>query len=130
MNNFTMEDFRERFTLCCQSTFPCFRDRANSTSPNTKKRNIVVLTNDCTQPPSRELPPTPVEKPGYVYIALYDYTARTEHDLTFNAGDKLEPLTKEEDWWYARGITGVSANKKGYIPANYVALVESLDAEP
>uniref|UniRef100_A0A673KHS6 non-specific protein-tyrosine kinase n=1 Tax=Sinocyclocheilus rhinocerous TaxID=307959 RepID=A0A673KHS6_9TELE len=77
-----------------------------------------------------ELPPTPVEKPGYVHIALYDYTARTEHDLSFNAGDKLEPLRKEEDWWYARGITGISANKEGYIPANYVAPVESLDAEP
>uniref|UniRef100_A0A8C1VTB1 Tyrosine-protein kinase n=1 Tax=Cyprinus carpio TaxID=7962 RepID=A0A8C1VTB1_CYPCA len=76
------------------------------------------------------LPPTPGEKPGYVYVALYDYTARTEHDLSFNAGDKLEPLRKEEDWWYARGITGISANKEGYIPANYVAPIESLDAEP
>lgn len=71
-----------------------------------------------------------MEKPGCVYIALYDYTARTENDLSFNAGDKLEPLRKEEDWWYARGITGISANKEGYIPANYVAPEESLDAEP
>ncbi len=125
-----MGDFRERFILCCQSTFPCFRDPANSTPPNIEKRNIVVLTNEFTKQSSRELPPTPPEKPGYVYIALYDYTARTEHDLSFNAGDKLEPLRKEEDWWYARGITGISANKEGYIPANYVAPVESLDAEP
>uniref|UniRef100_A0A8C1KT03 Tyrosine-protein kinase n=1 Tax=Cyprinus carpio TaxID=7962 RepID=A0A8C1KT03_CYPCA len=109
-----MEGFRERFILCCQSTFPCFGDPAN----------------EFTKPPNRELPPTPVEKPGCVYIALYDYTARTENDLSFNAGDKLEPLRKEEDWWYARGITGISANKEGYIPANYVAPEESLDAEP
>ncbi|KTG05571.1 hypothetical protein cypCar_00049752, partial [Cyprinus carpio] len=108
-----MEGFRERFILCCQSTFPCFGDPAN----------------EFTKPPNRELPPTPVEKPGCVYIALYDYTARTENDLSFNAGDKLEPLRKEEDWWYARGITGISANKEGYIPANYVAPEESLDAE-
>uniref|UniRef100_A0A672QEY9 Tyrosine-protein kinase n=1 Tax=Sinocyclocheilus grahami TaxID=75366 RepID=A0A672QEY9_SINGR len=102
---------------------------ANSTSSSTEKRH-QVQTNEFTKPPNRVLPPTPVEEPGYVYIALYDYTARTEHDLSFNAGDKLEPLRKEEDWWYARGMTGISANKEGYIPANYVAPVESLDAEP
>ncbi|XP_052443187.1 tyrosine-protein kinase SRK2 [Carassius gibelio] len=114
-----MADLRERFILCCQSTFPCFRDPANSASPNTREG----ITNPFTSP-------TPVEKPSYVYIALYDYTGRTDNDLSFNAGDKLEPLRREEDWWYARGITGISANKEGYIPANYVAAVESLDAEP
>lgn len=66
-----------------------------------------------------------------VYVALYDYTARTEGDLSFNAGDKLQPLTKgDTNWWFARGITGISANRDGYIPANHVAPVESLDAEP
>ncbi|XP_043074862.1 tyrosine-protein kinase SRK2 [Puntigrus tetrazona] len=125
-----MEDFRERFMLCCQTTFPCFRDPANSTPSSTVKGNNWGVTEDFTKPPIRVLPPTPVEKHGYVYVALYDYTARTDHDLSFHAGDKLEPLKKEEDWWYARGITGISVNKEGWIPANYVALVESLDAEP
>uniref|UniRef100_A0A673KCN6 Tyrosine-protein kinase n=1 Tax=Sinocyclocheilus rhinocerous TaxID=307959 RepID=A0A673KCN6_9TELE len=127
----SMEDFRERFIMCCQSTFPCFRDPANNTSSGTEKRDIKVIVNEgAAKRANMTLPPTPVEKPGYVYVALYDYTARTEHDLSFNAGDKLEPLRKEEDWWYARGITGISANKEGYIPANYVAPIESLDAEP
>lgn len=126
-----MGDFRERFILCCQNTFPCFRDPANNTSSGTEKRDIKVIVNeDALKRANMALPPTPGEKPGYVYVALYDYTARTENDLSFNAGDKLEPLRKEEDWWYARGITGISANKEGYIPANYVAPIESLDAEP
>ncbi|XP_026089742.1 tyrosine-protein kinase SRK2-like [Carassius auratus] len=126
-----MEDFRQRFMLCCQSTFPCFRDPANNTSSGTEKRDIKVIVNeDAAKRANMALPPTPGEKPGYVYVALYDYTARTEDDLSFNAGDKLEPLRKEEDWWYSRGITGISANKEGYIPANYVAAIESLDAEP
>uniref|UniRef100_A0A8C1Z5X2 Tyrosine-protein kinase n=1 Tax=Cyprinus carpio TaxID=7962 RepID=A0A8C1Z5X2_CYPCA len=104
---------------------------ANNTSSGTEKRDIKVIVNeDALKRANMALPPTPGEKPGYVYVALYDYTARTEHDLSFNAGDKLEPLRKEEDWWYARGITGISANKEGYIPANYVAPIESLDAEP
>uniref|UniRef100_A0AAY5ESH9 non-specific protein-tyrosine kinase n=2 Tax=Electrophorus electricus TaxID=8005 RepID=A0AAY5ESH9_ELEEL len=68
---------------------------------------------------------------GNVYIALYDYRARTAEDLSFNAGDTLEALdTSSGDWWRARALTGLSASKQGYIPANYVALVESLDAEP
>lgn len=65
-----------------------------------------------------------------VYVALYDYTARTVDDLTFKAGDKLEALDKSQgDWWYAKALTGTSANKTGYIPANYVAAVETLDTE-
>lgn len=130
MNNFTMEDLRERVLLCCQNTFSCFRDPATDTSPATEKRHIEVIKNDFVKAPNRELPPKPVEKPGYVYVALYDYTARTDDDLSFNAGDKLEPLDKSDDWWFARGISGISANKEGYIPANYVAPLESLDAEP
>lgn len=65
------------------------------------------------------------------YIAQYDYSARTEEDLSFNAGDTLEALDKSAgEWWFARALTGVSAGKQGYIPANYVAPVESIDAQP
>lgn len=81
--------------------------------------------------PKRKLPPLPVERPGVYYIALYDYSARTEEDLSFNAGDTLEALDKSTgEWWFAKAISGVSASKQGYIPANYVAPVESIDAEP
>ncbi|XP_077076364.1 tyrosine-protein kinase FRK [Siphateles boraxobius] len=125
-----MADFRERVLLCCQSFFSCFRDPADDTSHAAEKPRIEVIKNEFAKAPSWQLPPTPVEKPGYVYVALYDYTARTDDDLSFNAGDKLKPLTKGGDWWTARGITGISANKEGYIPANYVVPVESLDAEP
>ncbi|KAM9355322.1 tyrosine-protein kinase FRK-like [Pholidichthys leucotaenia] len=65
------------------------------------------------------------------YVALYDYTARTVQDLSFNTGDIFEALDKSPgDWWYARALTGISASREGYIPANYVAPVESIHAEP
>ncbi|XP_056620249.1 tyrosine-protein kinase SRK2 [Triplophysa dalaica] len=121
-----MVDIGERIMLCCQHTFSCFRDTGTNTSPTTKKRDIVVITNVHTEPPPRVLSP----KPSSVYIALYDYAARTGEDLSFHKGDKLKPLIKKDDWWYAIGITGISANKQGYIPSNYVAPVESIDAEP
>lgn len=76
-------------------------------------------------------PPPPMDNARGYYVALYDYSARTKEDLSFKAGDKLEALDKSAgEWWYARALTGVSARKQGYIPANYVAPVESIDAEP
>ncbi|KAM8831634.1 tyrosine-protein kinase FRK-like [Spinachia spinachia] len=68
--------------------------------------------------------------PGVYYIAQYDYWARTQADLSFHAGDTLEAIDKSHgDWWFAKALTGVSAPQQGYIPANYVAPVESIDAE-
>ncbi|KAM9840180.1 tyrosine-protein kinase FRK [Aulostomus maculatus] len=70
-------------------------------------------------------------KAGNRYVALYDYSARTEEDLSFGAGDTVEVLDQTAgDWWFARALSGISTSKQGYIPANYVAPVESVDAEP
>ncbi|XP_030626704.1 tyrosine-protein kinase SRK2 [Chanos chanos] len=125
-----MDALRERVQEWCKNACPCFKEKASNTATNDLKKDIVII-NQHTDISARSLPPLPTETPLYVYIALYDYTARTEEDLTFRAGDKLEALNKTGDeWWYARALTGISANKKGYIPANYVALEESVDAEP
>lgn len=64
---------------------------------------------------------------GMMYVALYDYDARTEDDLSFR---KSEHLQVEEvphlDWWLAKShVTG----QKGYIPASYVAKLQSIEAE-
>lgn len=89
------------------------------------------VTSEPDSPPQRALPPAPLEKSGAYYVAQYDYSARTEEDLSFHAGDTLQALDKSTgDWWFARALTGVSTSKQGYIPANYVAPVESIDAEP
>uniref|UniRef100_A0A3Q3ANS0 Tyrosine-protein kinase n=1 Tax=Kryptolebias marmoratus TaxID=37003 RepID=A0A3Q3ANS0_KRYMA len=80
-------------------------------------------------PISRPLPFPPLLRQKYV--ALFDYSARTEEDLSFNTGDTLEILDKSPgEWWIAKALSGVSVSKQGYIPANYVAPVESIDAEP
>ncbi|KAK2106276.1 hypothetical protein P7K49_015790 [Saguinus oedipus] len=54
-----------------------------------------------------------------LFIALYDYEARTEDDLTFTKGEKFHILNNTEgDWWEARSL---SSGQTGYIPSNYVA---------
>ncbi|KAK0132831.1 Proto-oncogene tyrosine-protein kinase Yrk [Merluccius polli] len=62
-----------------------------------------------------------------LFIALYDYDARTEDDLTFKKGEKFHIINNTEgDWWEARSLdTGHS----GYIPSNYVAPIDSIQAE-
>ncbi|XP_063810760.1 tyrosine-protein kinase Fgr isoform X2 [Pseudophryne corroboree] len=64
---------------------------------------------------------------GTTFIALYDYEARTEDDLSFVKGDKLHIINNfEGDWWEARSLR---SGATGYVPSNYVAPVNSIQAE-
>jgi fyn-related kinase len=63
-----------------------------------------------------------------LFVALYDYDARTDEDLSFKKGEILEIVNDTQgDWWYARSKT---TKLEGYIPSNYVAKVKSLESEP
>lgn len=111
---------------CCLAACPCFREKPTET----QDRGAVVIGNRHTKVVDRALPPTPSGPSRRVYTALWDYTARTAEDLSFRAGDQLEVLDQTSpDWWIARALSGISARSQGYIPANYVAPLESLHAE-
>ncbi|XP_022191223.1 tyrosine-protein kinase Src42A isoform X4 [Nilaparvata lugens] len=63
-----------------------------------------------------------------VFVALYDYDARTDEDLSFRKGEHLEILNDTQgDWWLARSK---ATKQEGYIPSNYVAKLKSIEAEP
>ncbi|XP_051729806.1 tyrosine-protein kinase Fgr isoform X4 [Ctenopharyngodon idella] len=80
------------------------------------------------------LMPAPSSRPAAItgggvtlFIALYDYDARTEDDLSFQKGEKFHIINNTEgDWWEARSL---DTGKSGYIPSNYVAPVDSIQAE-
>ncbi|CAL8311829.1 unnamed protein product [Boreogadus saida] len=62
-----------------------------------------------------------------LFVALYDYSSRTEDDLSFKKGEKFQITNSTEgDWWEARSL---STGNSGYIPSNYVAPVNSIQAE-
>lgn len=64
---------------------------------------------------------------GPKFIARFKYMARTAEDLSFEKGERLVVIGPlEGDWWMARSM--VTGNE-GYIPRNYVAPVESYEAE-
>lgn len=79
-------------------------------------------------PPKQQPPPA---QDVAVVVALYDYEAHTEEDLSFKAGDELEVqpdvINSGDRWWLAKSKR---TNLRGYIPCNYVAEISSLEAEP
>ncbi|MFH4976191.1 hypothetical protein AB6A40_002900 [Gnathostoma spinigerum] len=63
-----------------------------------------------------------------LFVALFDYDARTDEDLSFKKDELLYILNDMQgDWWYAKSKT---TNLQGYIPSNYVAPERSIDAQP
>lgn len=73
-------------------------------------------------------PPPPIQPQGaLMFVGLYQYDARTSEDLSFHKGEKLQIINNSDgDWWLARSmLTG----QEGYIPSNYVAPVESVQAK-
>lgn len=64
---------------------------------------------------------------GPIFIALFDYDQRTNEDLSFKKGERLEILNNTDgDWWQARSL---DTFKEGYIPSNYVAESKTIQAE-
>lgn len=63
------------------------------------------------------------------YIALYDYEPRTSQDLELRKGDVIYvERQKSNGWWLCR--SGANRSKAGFVPSNYIALVDSLAANP
>ena len=62
----------------------------------------------------------------FPYVALFDYDARTNDDLTIRKSDFLEIIyRKNAAWWKAKNENG----QEGWIPSNYVAKRDSLESE-
>jgi len=62
-------------------------------------------------------PKVPTPQPVYV-LALYDFEAQAEGDLSFSAGDHIEIVKRSDnpqDWW-----TGRLNGAEGVFPGNYV----------
>lgn len=55
--------------------------------------------------------------------ALYDYTARSDKELTFKRGDTLKVIEKSADghWW-----DGLCGSNRGFIPVAYVEITDLL----
>nr|XP_049695634.1 intersectin-2-like isoform X1 [Helicoverpa armigera]XP_049695635.1 intersectin-2-like isoform X2 [Helicoverpa armigera] len=57
----------------------------------------------------------PVVEGGDFYIAAYPYLSAEPGDLTFEAGERIEVVRRDGDWW-----TGRIGIRTGIFPSNYV----------
>ena len=60
-------------------------------------------------------------------VALYNFTGRSDNELSFNKGDTLLvseiATTDPEKWWYGMNSDG---SRRGYIPVTYVEIQKGL----
>ncbi|OXA60749.1 tyrosine-protein kinase Src42A [Folsomia candida] len=106
-------------------------------TPNSHLHNVHHISrNPNSLPPvpdndnNSQIPTNNASNPANArfFVALYDYDARTDEDLSFRKGEHLEILNDTQgDWWFARSK---STRQEGYIPSNYVAKLKSIEAEP
>lgn len=67
-------------------------------------------------PPALKPKPKPPVPAVHYVVALYDFEAQADGDLSFNTGDRIELVEKTEnteDWWTGRlnGVQGVFPGK-------------------
>lgn len=143
-----MGNFCQKHCPCLEPYLPCLFRRigeqedkggyiftnldAVKSDPQAGQKDLESKTEE------KPLPPLPGQNLAGIcnFVALFDYDARTEDDLSLRAGDKLEVLSvSHEGWWYAKLLLpegSVCPGRKltGYIPANYIAADQSIEAEP
>ncbi|CBQ71967.1 related to RVS167-BAR adaptor protein [Sporisorium reilianum SRZ2] len=86
-------------------------------SPTTTAASAGVAGKRAPPPPPTKPKPGAVAAKTYV-VALYDYAATADGDLSFKAGDRIEVVERTastDDWW-----TGVVGGHRGVFPGNYV----------
>ncbi|NWY98127.1 FRK kinase, partial [Loxia curvirostra] len=144
-----MGNFFRKHCPCLEPYLPCLFFGTNGEQEDKGGQvfaNLAVIKPDLqagqkdleSKIKEKPLPPLPGQDLANIcnFVALFDYDARTEDDLSFRAGDKLEVLNaSHEGWWYAKLLLpegSVCPGRKltGYIPANYIAADQSIEAEP
>ncbi|XP_039607334.1 tyrosine-protein kinase TXK isoform X2 [Polypterus senegalus] len=94
-------------------------------------RHSVYPSNRYQSSRSRRKPPPPPppneeeEENEMCVVAMYDFLAKEETDLTLCQGEEYTILHKQDQhWWKARDKNG----KEGYIPSNYVTEKHNMEA--
>ncbi|KAM5245933.1 LOW QUALITY PROTEIN: protein-tyrosine kinase 6 [Ctenodactylus gundi] len=66
---------------------------------------------------------------GPKYVGL-EFEARTDEELSFQAGDLFHVARKEEQWWWVTLLDAAGqALAEGYVPHNYLAEKETVEYE-
>ncbi|XP_008108408.2 protein-tyrosine kinase 6 [Anolis carolinensis] len=76
-------------------------------------------------------PELPKRNQSKIYTSLWDFKGMTESELSFRAGDLFQVIEKTRDWWWVKKLDASGKNsQEGYVPSNYMAKQETVEAEP
>ncbi|KAM4771026.1 tyrosine-protein kinase FRK [Rhinophrynus dorsalis] len=64
-----------------------------------------------------------------IYVALYNYQARTVEELSIRTGEKMRILNADHSSWWKARLMNTHGKSEGYVPANYVAPVCSIHSK-
>lgn len=67
-------------------------DIVNPIDPQTSNQTDPILNNIVNPSPIPQPEPEPINANTKIFVALYDYDARTDEDLSFRKGEHLEIL--------------------------------------
>ena len=64
-----------------------------------------------------------------IYIAIHDYTARTDSEMSFQKGEhlKLKDIKARNNWWRVERLIN---GQIGWAPSNYIAQSQGHEARP
>ena len=121
---------RNKYEAKGGETGPPNNGQANDQMEPHKRTSAPAETGMNLQQPSSIMSSHSMMQPNKgitVFVALYDYEARTNEDLSFKKSERLQVIDNtDSDWWLAKSLT---TYKEGYIPSNYVAPELSVNAQ-
>ncbi|XP_040192976.1 tyrosine-protein kinase Lck [Rana temporaria] len=109
------DDWMENFDICENCHLP-------------REKSHTITRYDVQDPLVSYVPQAPPGSPLHdnQMVALYDYEPVHTGDLGFKAGDKLQILESNGEWWRARSLC---TGEEGLIPFNFVAPVSGIASE-
>lgn len=112
---------------CCRTCMPCCSrlwtwiwpefhyPSVPPSTPGPRPAEIRTVSGDISVP-------APQKRPVQLYAALFDFSARSEEELSVKEGDKLSVIEKRGDYVLAKKLTG--SLESGLVPASYVAILQ------
>ncbi|XP_072304738.1 uncharacterized protein [Eucyclogobius newberryi] len=99
-------------------------DRLRGQKRTEDKTNQVVLG-------PVQLSPEKTPRTGSIYVALRDFVAGQEDEMSFQKGERFTVLGRSEQWWTVQRMDREGQVRgTGNVPYNYLERVESLETQP
>ncbi|VDM34560.1 unnamed protein product [Hydatigera taeniaeformis] len=130
VNSNSTTNYSPSVNSCC----PPNEQRNPRPSPTVKQLQHRSVNNN--EKYSQKMTPKPVQQKYLVhhslgknsskyFVAIFDYKARCEGDLTVHKGDVVVMLDRSDtDWWLVENAT---IHQHGYVPSSYLAEENSIE---